>query len=46
MHYRGDGQVKRSLSATTAERMRAEGWKTYMCPLCGKTHASKKPVTV
>lgn len=42
MHYKGDGSPKKPVGVAAAKRMRAEGWDTYLCPICGKTHASKK----
>lgn len=42
MHYTRDGIPKKPVGRAAAERMRAEGWHTYLCPVCGKTHASKK----
>lgn len=42
MHFKADGSPKKPVGRAAAKRMRQEGWRTYLCPFCGQTHASKK----
>lgn len=43
MHFTKTGEVKRAISYKRAEELRAKGMHTYLCPVCGKTHASSRP---
>jgi hypothetical protein len=42
MHFREDGQPKQRLGKKAAAIVRRRGWMTYLCPICGGTHASSK----
>ena len=42
MHFRADGAPKKAVSPAGARRLRAAGWHSYLCPICGKTHASPR----
>lgn len=39
MHLRKDGTPKVSLSPRRAAAARKSGLRTYLCPICGHTHA-------
>lgn len=42
MHFTEDGRPKRALPEKVARSMRAAGWRTYGCPICGGVHASRR----
>jgi hypothetical protein len=44
MHFKEDGEPKKKLSVGAATAARRDGFQTYLCALCGGTHASKKYV--
>lgn len=39
MHTKRDGTAKKKLNQAQAARARADGLYTYLCPICGGTHA-------
>lgn len=42
MHFREDGEPKQPLAPKEAARPPRRGLRTYLCPLCGETHAASK----
>lgn len=42
-HFTKDGTPKKNLSARQAANCRHDGLDTYLCPLCGNTHAGNPP---
>lgn len=39
MHFRVDGRPKEALTPAAAGAARRRGKHTYLCPICGATHA-------